>query len=94
MKATEAEYEKVGALLIDLEGGEGSFDLDMDAYAWREMGRIGQLDILSDWINLLQKLYDTASEQHKRDFAVDVEYDERKRVHDSTIPERKIGEGE
>ena len=46
MKTTEAEYQKVGALLIDLEGGEGSFDLDMDAHAWREMGRIGQLDIL------------------------------------------------
>jgi len=94
MKTTEAEYQKVGALLIDLEGGEGSFDLDMDAHAWREMGRTGQLDILSDWIRLLQELYDTASEQHRRDFAVDVEYDERKRVHDSTIPEREIGEGE
>ena len=94
METTEAEYQKVGALLIDLEGGEGSFDLDMDAHAWREMGRIGQLGILSDWIRLLQELYDTASEQHRRDFAVDVEYDERKRVHDSTIPEREIGEGE
>ena len=94
MKTTEAEYKKVGALLIDLEGGEGSFDLDTDAHAWNAIGRIGQLDILSDWIRLLQELYDTASEQHRRDFAVDVEYDERKRVHDSTIPEREIGEGE
>ena len=94
MNTMEAEYRKVGALLIDLEGGEGSFDLDMDAHAWREMGRIGQLDILMDWIRLLQKLYETASEQHRRDFAVDVEYDEKKRVHVSTIPEREIGEGE
>ena len=94
MKTTEAEYKKVGALLIDLEGGEGSFDLDTDAHAWNAIGRIGQLDILSDWIRLLQELYDTASEQHRRDFAVDVEYDERKRVHDSTIREREIGEGE
>ena len=94
MKKTAAEYKKVGALLIDLEGGEGSFNLDMDAHAWLEMGRIGQLDILSDWIRLLQELYDTASEQHRRDFAVDVEYDELRRVHNSTIPEREIGEGE
>ena len=62
MKTTEAEYQKVGALLIDLEGGEGSFDLDMDAHAWREMGRIGQLDILSDWIDRLQKAHNTACE--------------------------------
>ena len=94
MKTTEAEYKKVGALLIDLEGGEGSFDLDMDAHAWNAIGRIGQLDILSDWIRLLQELYDTASEQHRRDFAVDVEYDERKRTHDSIIPEREIDKGE
>ena len=94
MKTTEPEYKKFGALLIDLEGGEGSFVLDIEAHAWREMGRIGQLDILSDWIRLLQELYETASEQHKRDFAVDIEYDERKRVHDSRIPEREIGEGE
>ena len=94
MKTTEPEYKKVGALLIDLEGGEGSCDLDIEAHAWREMGRIGRLDILSDWIRLLQELYETASEQHKRDFAVDIEYDERKRVHDSRIPEREIGEGE
>ena len=94
MKKTETEYKKVGALLIDLEGGEGSFDLDMDAHAWREMGRIGQLDILSDWIRLFQELYDTASERHRRDFAVDVEYDEQRRVHNSKIPEREIGEGE
>ena len=94
MKTTEPEYKKVDALLIDLEGVEGSCDLDMGAHAWREMGRIGQLDILSDWIRLLQELYETASEQHKRDFAVDIEYDERKRVHDSRIPEREIGEGE
>ena len=94
MKTTEPEYKKVGALLIDLEGGEGSFVLDIEAHAWREMGRIGQLDILSDWIRLLQELYETASEQHKRDFAVDIEYDERKRVHDSRILEREIGEGE
>ena len=94
MKTTEAEYKKVGALLIDLEGGEGSFVLDMDAHAWRKMGRTGQLDILSDWIKPLQELYDTASEQHRRDFAVDVEYDKRKRVHDSTIPEWEIGKGE
>ena len=94
MKTTEPENKKVGALLIDLEGGEGSFVLDIEAHAWREMGRIGQLDILSDWIRLLQELYETASEQHKRHFAVDIEYDERKRVHDSRIPEREIGEGE
>ena len=94
MKTTEPEYKKFGALLIDLEGGEGSFVLDIEAHAWREMGRIGQLDILSDWIRLLQELYETASEQHKRDFAVDIQYDERKRVHDSRIPEREIGEGE
>tara|TARA_B100000029_G_C17152978_1_gene806731 strand:+ start:297 stop:581 length:285 start_codon:yes stop_codon:yes gene_type:complete len=94
MKTPEVDSEEVGTLLIDLKAGEGSFYLDTDAHAWNAIGRIGQLDILSDWINLLQKLYDTASEQHKRDFAVDVEYDERKRVHDSTIPERKIGEGE
>ena len=96
MRTKEAEYRKVGALLIDLEGGEGSFDLDIDAHAWREMGRTGQLDILSDWIRLLQELYDTASEQHRRDFAVDVdvEYDKRKRVHDSTITAREIGRGE
>ena len=94
MKTPEPEYKKVGALLIDLEGGEGSCDLDIEAHAWREMGRIGQLDILSDWIRLLQELCETASEQHKRDFAVDIEYDERKRVHDSRIPEREIGEGE
>ena len=94
MKTTEAEHKKVGALMIDLEGGEGSFVLDIEAHAWREMGRIGQLDILSDWIRLLQELYETASEQHKRDFAVDIEYDERKRVHDSRIPEREIGKGE
>ena len=96
MKTTEAEYKKVCALLIDLEGGEGSFVLDMDAHAWRKMGRTGQLDILSDWIKPLQEVYDTASEQHRRDFAVDVdvEYDKRKRVHDSTIPAREIGRGE
>ena len=94
MKTTEAEYKKVGALLIDLEGGEGSFDLDMDAHAWREMGRIGQLGILSDWIRLLQELYDRASEQHRADFDVDIEYDGKKRVHHSTIPERKGPEGE
>ena len=94
MKKTETEYKKVGALLIDLEEGEGSFDLDMDAHAWREMGRIGQLDILSDWIRLLQELYDTASEQHRRDFAVDVKYDEQRRVHNSKIPEREIRESE
>ena len=94
MKTPEVDCEEVGTLLIDLKAGEGSFYLDLDAYAWNEIGRIGQLDILSDWINLLQELYDTTSEQHKRDFAVDVEYDERKRVHDSTIPEREIGESE
>ena len=37
MKTTEPEYKKVDALLIDLEGGEGSYDLDMGAHAWREM---------------------------------------------------------
>jgi|TARA_E500000081_G_scaffold47752_1_gene51210 hypothetical protein len=37
MKTTEPEYKKVGALLIDLEGGEGSFVLDIEAHAWREM---------------------------------------------------------
>ena len=94
MKTPEVDCEEVGTLLIDLKAGEGSFYLDLDAYAWNEIGRIGQFDILSDWINLLQELYDTTSEQHKRDFAVDVEYDERKRVHDSTIPEREIGEDE
>ena len=94
MNTMEAKQNKVGALLIDLKEGEGSFDLDMDAHAWREMGRMGQLDILSDWIKLLQELYDTAYEQHRRDFAVDIEYDERKRVHVSAIPEKVIGEGE
>ena len=93
MKTTEAEYKKVGALLIDLEGGEGSFDLDMDAHAWREMGRIGQLDILSDWINLLQKAYSTACDKHRADFGVDIEYDEQKRVHHSNIPEGKGTQG-
>jgi hypothetical protein len=87
----EVEYSEVGTLLIDLEGGEGSFDLDVDAYAWQRMGRIGQLDMLSDWISLLQELYDTTHEKHRSDYSVEVEYDERKRVHDSTIPESDVG---
>jgi len=93
MKTPEDNFENVGTLLINLKAGEGSFDLDMDAHAWKKIGRIGQLDILSDWIRLLQEFYDTASEKHRADFGVDIEYDERKRVHHSTIPERKVEEG-
>ena len=94
MRTPENDCEEVGTLMIDLKAGEGSFDLDMDADAWKKIGRMGQLDILSDWVRLLQELYDRASEQHRADFDVDIEYDGKKRVHHSTIPERKGPEGE
>ncbi len=89
MKAPENDCEEVGVLLIDLKAGEGSFDLDIDAHAWKKIGRMGQLDILSDWLNLLQNTYNTACEKHRADFGVDIEYDEKTRVHHSTIPKRK-----
>tara|TARA_Y100001934_G_scaffold235564_1_gene286396 strand:- start:132 stop:380 length:249 start_codon:yes stop_codon:yes gene_type:complete len=60
MKAPEVDCEEVGVLLIDLKAGEGSFYLDTDAHAWNAIGRIGQLDILSDWIERLQKAQNTA----------------------------------
>ena len=93
MNTPENDCEEVGTLLINLKEGEGSFKLDTDTHAWKKIGRIGQLDILSDWINLLQKAYSTACDKHRADFGVDIEYDEQKRVHHSTIPEGKGTQG-
>lgn len=54
MKKKKTVHKNVGAPLIGLERGEDCFHLNMDAHAWRGVGRIGQLGVLSDWISLLQ----------------------------------------
>ncbi len=63
----EVEYEDVGTLLIDLDAGEGSFDLDLESHAWLEIGTDGQLDVMKHWASLFQELYETSLEMSRGD---------------------------
>ena len=70
--------------MIDIEGGEGSFDLDMDSLGWRGMGRIGQLDVLKDWAGLFQELYETTLAKRESEVGNEIYYDPSERIHDAS----------